>query len=41
MDPLKVNEIKIDQGQGAVSLNMDLKNITIFGLAGTKMTNYR
>lgn len=40
VDPLKVERIKIDQGTGSVSLNMDLRNITIFGLAQTTMTNY-
>ncbi|KAK3927384.1 Protein takeout [Frankliniella fusca] len=40
VDPLKVDRIKINQGQGSVSLNMDLSNIIISGLAHTSMTNY-
>ncbi|XP_034236235.1 protein takeout-like [Thrips palmi] len=40
VDPLKVDRIKINQGGGSVSLNMDLRNITITGLADTKMLNY-
>ncbi|XP_026278822.1 protein takeout-like [Frankliniella occidentalis] len=40
VDPLKVDRIKINQGQGNVNINMDLRNMTIFGLAATRMTNY-
>lgn len=41
VDPLKVNEIKIGQGQGSVALNIDMKNITMYGLANSRMLNYR
>lgn len=41
IDPLKVEQIKINQGGGSVSMNMDLRNMRITGLADTKMLNYR
>lgn len=37
LDPLNVTEVRIFQGEGPVSVNAKLSNVTIVGFSGAKI----